>query len=125
MKFYCHANLIEKNKSGVLIIGKEGSGKSTISYFYVKKLGYSLVADDLVQIFIRKNSVVGSLANKKFKGSIHLPIYSDKILKITSIYDCIIINRLVVLNNIPALMKDKYQLLIERIKLVYFYKDYK
>ena len=120
MNFYCHANLIEKNKLGTLIIGKEQSGKSTLSYFFIKYYGYSLIADDLVGINITKNNIIGYLVNTNFKGMIWLPFLNEKVLKTKHTYNYVKISQLIVLGKIPQNLEKHYQFLAERINVTYF-----
>ena len=43
-----HATAVSKNKKGILILGKQGSGKTSITLELCRKHGYSLIGNDLV-----------------------------------------------------------------------------
>lgn len=43
-----HAAAVSKNKKGILILGKQGSGKTSITLELCRKHGYSLIGNDLV-----------------------------------------------------------------------------
>lgn len=49
-----HAAAVSKNGKGVLILGKQGSGKTSITLELCRKRGYSLVGNDLVLTGLQK-----------------------------------------------------------------------
>lgn len=51
-----HAAAVSKNGKGVLILGKQGSGKTSITLELCRKRGYSLVGNDLVLAGIQNNA---------------------------------------------------------------------
>lgn len=51
-----HAAAVSKNGKGVLILGKQGSGKTSITLDLCRKYGYSLVGNDLVLTGLQKNT---------------------------------------------------------------------
>lgn len=51
-----HAAAVSKNGKGVLILGKQGSGKTSITLELCRKYGYSLVGNDLVLASIQDNT---------------------------------------------------------------------
>ncbi|HMO01547.1 MAG TPA: hypothetical protein PKD37_05310 [Oligoflexia bacterium] len=50
-----HAAAVSKNGKGVLILGKQGSGKTSITLELCRKYGYSLIGNDLVLISSQNN----------------------------------------------------------------------
>lgn len=50
-----HAAAVSKNGKGILILGKQGSGKTSITIELCRKYGYSLIGNDLVLVGIQKN----------------------------------------------------------------------
>ncbi len=56
-KAIVHAAAVSKNGKGVLILGKQGSGKTSITLELCRKHGYSLVGNDLVLIGLKKGKV--------------------------------------------------------------------
>ncbi len=50
-----HAAAVSKNKKGVLILGKQGSGKTSITLELCRKYGYSLIGNDLVLAGLQEN----------------------------------------------------------------------
>ncbi len=51
-----HAAAVSKNGKGILILGKQGSGKTSITLELCKKYGYSLVGNDLVLAGLQKDA---------------------------------------------------------------------
>ncbi|MBI5071685.1 hypothetical protein HZB93_02195 [Candidatus Falkowbacteria bacterium] len=51
-----HAAAVSKNGKGVLILGKQGSGKTSITLELCRKYGYSLIGSDLVLAGIQGNA---------------------------------------------------------------------
>jgi len=51
-----HAAAVSRNKKGVLILGKQSSGKTSITLELCRKHGYSLIGNDLVLVGIKENS---------------------------------------------------------------------
>lgn len=51
-----HAAAVSKNGKGVLILGKQGSGKTSITLELCRKRGYSLIGNDLVLAGIQGNT---------------------------------------------------------------------
>lgn len=50
-----HAAAVSKNGKGILILGKQGSGKTSITLELCRKYGYSLIGNDLVLIGFKRN----------------------------------------------------------------------
>lgn len=51
-----HAAAVSKNGKGFLILGKQGSGKTSITLELCRKHGYSLIGNDLVLVGMRNNA---------------------------------------------------------------------
>lgn len=51
-----HAAAVSKKGKGILILGKQGSGKTSITLELCRKYGYSLVGNDLVLTGLQKDS---------------------------------------------------------------------
>jgi len=51
-----HAAAVSKNGKGVLILGKQGSGKTSITLELCRKYGYSLVGNDLILTGLQKDT---------------------------------------------------------------------
>jgi len=51
-----HAAAVSKNGKGVLMLGKQGSGKTSITLELCRKYGYSLVGNDLVLTGLQKST---------------------------------------------------------------------
>jgi hypothetical protein len=51
-----HAAAVSKKGKGILILGKQGSGKTSITLELCKKYGYSLVGNDLVLTGLQKDT---------------------------------------------------------------------
>lgn len=51
-----HAAAVSKNRKGILILGKQGSGKTSITLELCRKYGYSLVGNDLILAGIQDNA---------------------------------------------------------------------
>lgn len=51
-----HAAAVSKNGKGILILGKQGSGKTSITLELCRKHGYSLVGNDLVLTGLQKGT---------------------------------------------------------------------
>ncbi|MFH1896146.1 MAG: hypothetical protein ABH814_01560 [bacterium] len=54
-KLTIHAAAVSKNGKGILILGKQGSGKTSITLGLCRKYGYSLVGNDLVLAGVKGN----------------------------------------------------------------------
>jgi len=50
-----HAAAVSKNGKGILILGKQGSGKTSITLELCRKYGYSLVGNDLVLVGLQRD----------------------------------------------------------------------
>jgi len=50
-----HAAAVSKDGKGILILGKQGSGKTSIALELCRKYGYSLIGNDLVLAGIKEN----------------------------------------------------------------------
>lgn len=50
-----HAAAVSKNGKGILILGKQGSGKTSIALELCRKHGYSLIGNDLVLVGIKED----------------------------------------------------------------------
>jgi len=50
-----HAAAVSKNKKGILILGKQGSGKTSITLELCRKYKYSLIGNDLVLTGLQEN----------------------------------------------------------------------
>jgi len=50
-----HAAAVSKNGKGILILGKQGSGKTSITLELCRKCGYSLVGNDLVLVGLQRD----------------------------------------------------------------------
>ena len=59
MKQSLHAVLVVIQKTGVLIVGKSGSGKSSLALELLRR-GYQLVSDDAVLCQIKQHKIYGS-----------------------------------------------------------------
>ena len=55
-----HATLISFNDTGILLIGKSGSGKSDIALRFIQEHNALLVADDRVCLEVKNNILYGS-----------------------------------------------------------------
>lgn len=69
-KSSCHGNLVIINGHGVLLLGKPGIGKSSISLELLKR-GHGFVADDLVLFKPQCEFIIGSVKPEGF-GLLHL-----------------------------------------------------
>lgn len=68
-----HASLVKKHNSGVLISGRSGVGKSTLSVVFLSH-GFTYLSDEHPIIELSNGKIVG----KSFKNRIGLPIQSTK-----------------------------------------------
>lgn len=50
-----HAAAVSKNGKGILILGKQGSGKTSITLALCRKYSYSLIGNDLVLVGVKEN----------------------------------------------------------------------
>ena len=51
-----HAAAVSKDGKGILILGKQGSGKTSITLELCRKYGYSLIGNDLILADIKENA---------------------------------------------------------------------
>jgi len=59
-KICLHATLVKLKSSGILLLGKSGSGKSDLALRLIENKGARLVADDIVMIERKQNKIYGS-----------------------------------------------------------------
>ena len=54
-----HATLVSLQNKGILLKGKSGSGKSDLALRLIENKGAILVADDMVELNIDNNRLIG------------------------------------------------------------------
>jgi len=62
-----HAAIVSINQQGILLMGKEGSGKTSIALHLCRKYDYKLIANDIAIIGLEKNKVFAYEGTKFFR----------------------------------------------------------